>query len=178
METHANQNPDGQFDPNQIIKDNKFIVVREVNKIIKNRADAEELVQDVFIKVLNKKNLFNPSKGSFKSWLSTVAKNTALDFIRKKEHKFWNDLSDNVPDIILDEVEESPKLFICRKFLNNAFSDLNETQSTVLQLRFIEEKSYEEIALHIGIKVEYARVLNLRGIEQLKAIVKNRYRSG
>jgi RNA polymerase sigma-70 factor, ECF subfamily len=52
-----------------------------------DRSLAEELVQDVFLKVWRSSNTFDPSRGSFSTWLYRVTRSCALDLYRKRAHK-------------------------------------------------------------------------------------------
>ncbi|MDP2283105.1 MAG: sigma-70 family RNA polymerase sigma factor, partial [Pseudohongiella sp.] len=50
-----------------------------------NRAEAEEITQEVLIKVWNKAASFNPAKASVNTWIFTIARNTRIDFIRRND---------------------------------------------------------------------------------------------
>ncbi len=160
----------GNLDPNQIIKNYKPLVVKSVSKVIKNKMDSEEVVQDALIKTLQNLNKFNPDKGSFATWIATLAKNTALDFVRKKDYKIWINSTDIIPEGYSKESEPDRRLVLCREFLKNSFKELTEMQSKIINLRFNENKSYEEIASLLNISIENTRVLNHRAIEKLRAI--------
>lgn len=53
-------------------------------KILGNRSLAEELVQDVFLKVWRSAGTFDPSRGSFSTWLYRVTRSAAIDLYRKR----------------------------------------------------------------------------------------------
>ena len=52
---------------------------------ITNRIDTSDIVQEIFIKVWKNIHRFNPLQASFKTWIFTIAKNTAMDFLRIKK---------------------------------------------------------------------------------------------
>ena len=56
-------------------------------KILGDRSSAEELVQEVFLKVWRSASTFDPSRGSFSTWLYRVTRSCALDLYRKRAHK-------------------------------------------------------------------------------------------
>ena len=60
-----------------------------------NSSHAEDLFQDVFLKVIEKKKDYNPDM-SFKTWLFTIARNTAVDFIRKESYRNHKSLDEPV----------------------------------------------------------------------------------
>lgn len=53
-------------------------------RIVNDRADAENLLQDVFVKIWNNLDTYDASKGRLATWLLNIARNTAIDFIRSK----------------------------------------------------------------------------------------------
>ena len=55
--------------------------------IIKDKERAEELCQDVFVKIWAKSSSYNASKGRFFTWVLNIARNTAIDELRSKSHK-------------------------------------------------------------------------------------------
>src|SRR5215204_1714057 len=56
-------------------------------KILGDRSLAEELVQDVFLKVWRSSGTFDPSRGSFSTWLYRVTRSVAVDLYRKRAHR-------------------------------------------------------------------------------------------
>src|SRR5215208_6358751 len=56
-------------------------------KILGNRSLAEELVQEVFLKVWRSAGTFDASRGSFSTWLYRVTRSCALDLYRKRAHR-------------------------------------------------------------------------------------------
>ena len=50
-----------------------------------DRATAEEVVQDVFVAVWRKAGTFDPARGTFRAWVFAIARNTAIDRLRKKK---------------------------------------------------------------------------------------------
>jgi RNA polymerase sigma-70 factor (ECF subfamily) len=51
-------------------------------RIVKHEGDAENLLQDCFVKIWQKIEYYNPSKGRLSTWLINIARNTAIDFTR------------------------------------------------------------------------------------------------
>ncbi len=55
--------------------------------ILKDQERAQELCQDVFVKIWNKSDSYDASKGRFFTWILNIARNTAIDELRSKAHK-------------------------------------------------------------------------------------------
>jgi RNA polymerase sigma-70 factor (ECF subfamily) len=109
---------------------------------LRNRADAEDLVQDVFIKMFRALHTYS-RKSSFRAWLYRIARNRVIDFIRRKK-----------PSAIdIDEVviagEDSPVQVYDRTLtaetLEGAIAELPGIYQEVLLLRHRDELTYEEI---------------------------------
>jgi RNA polymerase sigma-70 factor (ECF subfamily) len=58
-----------------------------INKIVNNLAVAEDILQDTLIKVYKKIDQYDAGKGAFFTWLYNIARRTAIDFLRSKQHR-------------------------------------------------------------------------------------------
>lgn len=58
-----------------------------IHTIVRDGELAEELAQDVFVKVWDNSGSYNPSKGRFFTWILNIARNTAIDKVRSKSYK-------------------------------------------------------------------------------------------
>ncbi len=112
-----------------------------------DREDAEDILQDVFIKTYYNLNEFNPDL-KFSSWIYRIAHNQTISEIRKKSirptislEKEDIDRFEDAFDIVKD-IDNS----IDRQKIDEALSMLDEKYREVLILRFLDEKDYVEIA--------------------------------
>jgi RNA polymerase sigma-70 factor, ECF subfamily len=55
-----------------------------ISRIVRNEADAENLLQDCFVKIWRNVETYDPAKGKFTTWIINIARNTAIDFTRSK----------------------------------------------------------------------------------------------
>lgn len=104
-----------------------------LNKKIKNAADGEDLLQKVFIKIHESKHLYS-SKYKFEQWLFVIARTQALDYFRANKRYLDRMASYEVEVFESSEVDMS--------LLENLDSD----QQELLEMKFIDELSYQEIA--------------------------------
>jgi len=142
--------------------------------IIKSKADAQDIVQEVFIKLWDKREILNEHL-SFKSFLFTIAHNTTIDLIRKrvKEKDFvamvkskqipLNSNSDNL-QLEFEELQ---------KKLNNTVENLPERQKQVYTLSRNEELSYKEIAIKMGISVNTVENHMVKALKFIRSNIKN-----
>ena len=135
----------------QLIKLYERRVFNFIRGMTRNNEDAEDLVQEAFVKAyFNIKSL--KSSSSFKSWLFRIAYNLALDFIRKKRPNII-DVEDNLRESFIGS--GNPKAELSREHLRRnvkkCMNLLNEQQKSILSLCDLEGMSYQEIAETLGI---------------------------
>jgi RNA polymerase sigma factor (sigma-70 family) len=58
-------------------------------RLVNNHEDAEDMTQEVFIKVFSNLPQFDPNRGSFQKWLFRIAKNHCLDYLRGRGYREW-----------------------------------------------------------------------------------------
>ena len=133
-----------------------------------NYQDAEDIMMDTFAVVLSKKHYLKNQK-VFKTYLYTIARNKAIDFVRKsKRILFAQELIDNAEDI--DNFEKTLIKNETQKQILNQIYSLPKAYKEVVMLHYFEELSYEQIAkiLHKNKK----QVYNL--IARAKVILKQK----
>ena len=112
---------------------------------------ADEVVQEAFVNVWRKANLFDPTKASAGAWIFAIARNSRIDLIRK-ENRPEADTSDpffdqSEPENPLAVLESERKSTLIRNFVKR----LPAEQQEVLKLAFFEEKAHSEVADELGI---------------------------
>lgn len=123
-------------------------LLRYIMRISKfSHEDAEDVLQDVFIKTYYNLNEFN-SELKFSSWIYRIAHNQTISEIRKKVSRpsvpFKKEDIDRFEDAF-DMVKEIDNSFD-REVIDKVLSHLDEKYSEVLILRFLDEKDYIEIS--------------------------------
>jgi RNA polymerase sigma-70 factor, ECF subfamily len=126
-----------------------------VCRMIGNPHDAEDVVQDVFFKIWKNIKKYRKEVG-FKTWLFTIARNTAIDRLRKKKEYVFSDMEQNgdgddvdnfietqedsspLPDEIVMQMEDAHALDV-------AINSLSVGYKEVLLLRYIEQLTFDEI---------------------------------
>lgn len=117
-----------------------------------DRSLAEEMTQEVMIKVWNKAASFNSSKASVNTWIFTIARNTRIDFIRRNGRA---DRTIDIEDIWHEADSPEPVVELQQRrvetMIRNAMSTLPEEQALVLEKAFMESKSHNEIAEELNL---------------------------
>lgn len=126
-------------------------IYRKVFKMVRVEVIAEELMQDVFVKIWDRRQGIDPDQ-SFKSYLYTIAQNLVYDFYRKlaREEKLQGLIKSANSEMYV-HVEEEIFLKETSEILNNAINNLPSQQKLVFTLCKLEGKSYEDAGAALGI---------------------------
>ncbi len=141
--------------------------------------DANDITQDTFIKMWKNIRKIKKDK-NFKSWLYTIAKNTTLDFLKKKKSlvfsDFENEEGDNIlleiikdEDLLPDELLEKKDL---KNLLDNAISRLSISYRTVILLHHGEEMTFKEISEILKESIDTVKSRYRRGLIMLRNLLK------
>jgi len=146
--------------------------------------DAEDLVQDVFIRVIKAAHSFDPTKASFRTWLYRIARNRCIDIKRKKGRfaflRIDQPIAIDSPDehLPLDEalsaLDEDIESQIIETALHQAIKDCiralkNEEEREAILLYYLAGKVYREIAETLGKSLSTAKNRVQSAQEKVKA---------
>ncbi|NLJ06813.1 MAG: RNA polymerase sigma factor [Sphingobacteriales bacterium] len=130
----------------QLLEKYKEKVYWLIRRMVQNHEDANDLTQEVFIKIWRKIDDFRGESKLF-TWIYRISVNMTISFLNKSNTNQY--LPDAVfENITSSQVDHSPQEDggeILKK-LHNCVKNLPEKQQLVFQLRYFEELSYEEIA--------------------------------
>ncbi len=140
-------------------------------RFTKNREDAEEVAQDIFIKAYRALADFKGTS-KFSTWLYTIVNNTCITFLRKKRlqtHSLDNEGMFEVADsqdsgLRANLVEQKSRVAM----VNEAIKMLNTDDAEVITLFYKSEQSLEEIAQILGLETNTAKVRLHRARTRLK----------
>ena len=131
----------------EIVRDYRDGLILYLNGIVNNISTAEELMEETFFKIITKKPKFN-AKYSFKTWLYTIGRNVAIDYLRHNA-KQSDTAFDDLENYIRDEYDLE-KLYIIeeRKItVHRALRKLNTEYRQVLWLLYFDGLSNVEAAI-------------------------------
>lgn len=125
-----------------------------VLKLVKNEQDTEDILQDVYIKILENLSKYQyKGESSFASWTSAIASHTALDFLRKKRPTLFSELSEdeeNIFDTADESIEFQPEQCYDQKetseIVSMILSELSEEQRICVIMFYLQNLSIKEIA--------------------------------
>lgn len=147
-------------------------IYRYVYLRTKNKEEAEDLTQSVFIKVFKSIGGFREQNKQPLAYFFTVARNTVIDHWRKKKEI----LTDKSPEILSAESYENPQNMLDQKStaqaIYKAVENLTDEQQEVVILKFINDLTTAEIAKILEKKEDAVRQLQCRALKILKQYFK------
>ena len=123
----------------------------QVRRIVLNHEDANDVVQNAFLKAWNSLDSFH-GDSKLVTWLSRIAINEALDFMRRQKTRFMLSTDDDGMQSVARQLE-ADRYFDgdhVEAQLQEAMSQLPDVQRTVFQLRYYDEMKYSEISRITG----------------------------
>jgi RNA polymerase sigma-70 factor (ECF subfamily) len=140
-----------------------------------NQHDAEDLTQDVFIRVFRSLSTYTP--GTFEGWLHRITTNLFLDMVRRRQRIRFDALGDDAAERLSGR-EPAPDRLLADQQLDSdvqsALDSLPPDFRAAVVLCDIEGLSYEEIAATLGVKLGTVRSRIHRGRAQLRAALEHR----
>lgn len=166
----------------ELFKRYKNSVYFMILKMVNNRTDAEDLMFEAFEKAFTSLNYYSP-QFAFSTWLFKIASNNTIDFIRKKKAKIVSlDKDDinpddrgyinSVPADVLNPEEETIRKQRA-EFMREKVAMLKGRYRKLIELRYFEEYSYEEIAQELAIPLGTVKAQLFRARELLLNILQN-----
>ncbi len=144
-------------------------VYQYCRQMTRHSAQAEDLVQEVFLRILRKAGSFR-QEGSFKAWLFNIARNTTLDHLRQAKRR--GDLApveESTEQQLVDHrsAEDAAAAHQNVHFVARALANLPTAVQEVIWLGRFEFDTYEELGQALGCKAATARVRMHRAMQQL-----------
>ncbi len=136
-------------------------------------ADAEDILQDVFIKSYTHINEYDPSL-SFSSWIYRIAHNTTIDAFRKKSTKITLSLDDDEYEWLKASLQSDEDIHFSlmengmKEMVQKSLSILPDEQRECIILKYIEWRDYEEISDILRIPIGTVGTLIHRAKKQLQ----------
>lgn len=147
-------------------------VLNVSNRILRDSSEAEDLCQEVFLRLFEKAKLFDPNRGSASSWIIQIAYHRAMNrrqYLVHRQHYNTQEFDEEQvragrEPLLIDEIT-------ARSLLDRLPEQLSEGQRETLELHFFEGYSLREIAGKTGQTLGNTRNHFYRGLERLRSLV-------
>jgi len=121
-----------------------------IRKIVMNHEDADDILQEVFIKVWKNISSFRADSGLY-TWLYRIATNESLSFLSQKKRKFLGN-SEEINDYLIENLKSDPYFSgdEIQLKLQKAIAQLPEKQRLVFNMRYFDEVKYQDMEKILG----------------------------
>lgn len=159
----------------EVVRQHSARVYRLAYRLTGNRHDAEDLTQEVFVRVFRSLSTYTP--GTFEGWLHRITTNLFLDLARRRQRIRFEGLGTDVASTAVG-LESNPSQAFDERHLDydiaQALAALPPDYRAAVVLCDIEGLTYEEIADVLGIKLGTVRSRIHRGRAQLRDALEHR----
>ena len=134
---------------------------------------AEDLSQDIFLKLVERIESFDENRGRFVVWFWQVARNLLIDYYRGKKELTFSAFEEGVVEAMaIEEVSDLDGRMRYRK-VQHFLTTLGDEEKELFELRYVAEMSYREIAAILGKSEGALRIASLRIKEKIKKEFEN-----
>lgn len=135
-------------------------------KLLRRRHAAEDALQESFVRIWHKAGQYDPALGRPLSWMATVARNVALDQLRRERHRGETDLEE--AEVLPAPTEASLGLDLTRTDLAHCLDQLPATQRLAILLAYYRGMTHQELAQALGAPLGTVKSWVRRGLSNLK----------
>ena len=120
-------------------------------RILKDEAEAQDVLQEIFLQIWRDAERFDPSRASVKTWLFTIARSRSLDRYRSRK-TVTSRLDDQAEDQLqqIPGKEDLQGASVMQQYVRSALNRLSREQRIVLELSYYEGLTQEEIASRLN----------------------------
>lgn len=159
-----------------IVRRYERMILTVVGKIVHCQVDAEDIAQEVFIKVFESIDKFREDS-AFATWLYRIAYNTTISELRKRKYEFVaiEDKFSNIPDENISEVTDEVSLEKKLEYLDQVLKSLPPDDGLLITMFYLNNQSIQDISSITGhsvanVKVKLHRIRKIMNFELDKLI--------
>jgi RNA polymerase sigma-70 factor (ECF subfamily) len=135
-------------------------------QMVKDEEQAQDLLQEVFLKIWNNASSYDPKKSRLFTWMLNIARNTAIDHIRSKQSRIGKNIS-SIEQAQVHKIALQPEYIGLKKIV----AELKEDQREIIDLAFFEGYSHTEIAEKLNLPLGTVKTRCRNAIRELRKSV-------
>ncbi|HXS66497.1 MAG TPA: ECF RNA polymerase sigma factor SigK [Streptosporangiaceae bacterium] len=126
-------------------------VLGVVRKVLRDPAQAEEVMQEVLLEIWRTASRFDPAQGTGVSWVMTMAHRRAVDRVRSERSHTTREIRAATATVDYDEVIEAVEASLDRERVQRCLTSLTELQRECVGLAYYSGYTYREVAELLGV---------------------------
>lgn len=139
--------------------------------ILREPAVAEELTQEIFLTVWNKAAQYQSEHARFRTWLLSITRHRAIDYLRQRRRRIQADFSIDDPDNNVRVPQSEP--IDSQRELHLLLRHLPYEQRLAIELCYFQGYTHEEIAAQLDIPLGTLKSRILLGLKKLRGMLKD-----
>lgn len=143
-----------------------------IYNIVGNATEAEDILQNVFLKIWSNFYLYDQEKGRLYTWMLNIARNSAIDYTRSRQNKM--NLKNFSSDMLVNEINKAHSNNVSYDHigLKNVLDELKQDHQTIIDLAYYKGYTQEEIAKKLNLPFGTVKTKVRQAIITLRRIIK------
>jgi RNA polymerase sigma factor (sigma-70 family) len=143
-----------------------------VTRIVQEKEYADEILQDVFVKIWRNIRQFDPERGRLYTWMINLARNTAIDYIRSKG--FQNEQKNqSIPESVNNSKDHSMTPNVDHIGMRDVLLQLKREWRELIELAYFKGYTQQEIAERLDIPIGTVKTRTRNALIELKSLLKD-----
>lgn len=138
--------------------------------LVKNESDTENLLQDSFVKIWRNINLYDAEKGRLYTWLVTIARRLALDFVRSNQYA-TRQMIQPAELLVCKEANSSESARTDHIGLDKLLGKLSPQLKQIIDLQYFMGYTQQEIADELGLPLGTVKSRTRAALSELRQLV-------
>lgn len=163
----------------QLYKKFSGLLYSTIHRVLNDHQDTEDVMQEVLVQIWQKAHLYEPNKGKPLTWITTLARNRAIDRIRSKQRraKLNDDFEQESRSVQPEFDEDTSDLLISKESddaVQSAVMELTPEQREAIQLAYFSGLTQSEIADRLNEPLGTVKARIRRGVQRLEQTVRRK----
>lgn len=137
-------------------------------KVVKNSDDAENLLQDTFVKVWTYIDSYDTSKGRLFTWLLNIARNTAINFLRAQQKTEFTDIQTLTDGVYTERNSITDAINVGHIGVADTVSRLDPKLRQIINLIYFDGYTQQEVADSLNMPLGTVKTRTRMALQQLK----------
>jgi RNA polymerase sigma factor (sigma-70 family) len=143
-----------------------------IKKVVADEVIAEDILQEVFVKIWNNRNSYDASKGRLYTWMLNIARNSSIDHLRSKQNRFDGKIQRSESTVYEVNKNHSVQTSIDHIGLSNWVEQLKEDQRLLIDMAYFKGYTQEEIAKELNIPLGTVKTRVRAALLMLRKLLK------